>query len=306
MKRSLSLSMRPGPKTRSRRLSCPAKLMVPLPEKERSSRTPEKLAEPAFAPGKGLATVKYGFRRTLDVFQARYHQMRFRHVYSILKAPLRNAATRQDLNHILTLISFLSVNLFPVYLFSWIVCLDYTFLGRIMPLWIRLAWLNVLHYITWGCVSLYAVNITRLLITMMTNSRAWWLDWEETIYLFIRPRVTQRLKNAATSLWESWHHKCWSFIRGIQAKSSEQRQVIQEVCVRRNLPPLVQETICDFVNLKGMDKLDYRWYLHDNRKNSPMLKHMNYECREAIASFLIPKPAFALDKDEIVDLFCQS
>jgi len=265
------------------------------------------LEEPPYAPGAEPDKPHRGFKKMLNIFDAKYARYYFKNTFSALRAPFRNAASIQDLNHILTLIAFLAVNLLPVHIFSFIVFSDYAILVEIMPLQVRLIWLHCLYYITWFFVLLYAVNVGRLLATLIIDvpQHFWWIDWEETLYRILRPRVIQRIKDAADSLWEDYHKRTWGYIRGIQAEVSEKNKAIHEVCKARNLPPLVEGLINDFVCLKGAQELDYRWYLHDNRANSKALEGLDYSCRETIASFLIPKQAFFLNKDEIVDLYCE-
>merc|ERR1711964_234026 len=208
---------------------------------------------------------------------------------------------------ILTLVCFLVVNLMPVYVFSLIVFSDYAVLSVGMPAKLRVLWLSGLYYITWLFVAIYAINVGRLLCTLLINlpHHFWWIDWEETLYRIIQPQVFRRIKDVADWLWEAYHKRTWGYIRGIQAEVNEKNKAIHEVCKARNLPPLVEGLINDFVCLKGAQELDYRWYLHDNRANSKALEGSDYNCRETIASFLIPTQAFLLNKDEIVDLYCE-
>lgn len=42
----------------------------------------------------------------------------------------------------------------------------------------------------------------------------------------------------------------------------------------------------------------------DTSENSKHLKEMDYYVRENIAAFLIPKQAFHLDKDQLLELYC--
>merc|ERR1712098_99135 len=189
--------------------------------------------------------------------------------------------------------------------FSLIVFSDYAVLKG-MPAEIRVVWLTFLYYITWFFVGVYAINVGRLLCTLLIDlpHHHWWIDWEETLYRAMQPWIFQRIKDAADSLWEFYHKATWGFIRGIQADVREKRETIHEIAEARDLPPLVESLICEFLCLEGTDELDYRWHLHDNRANMTALHGMDYNTRECIASFIIPEPAFKLNKDQIVDLYC--
>merc|ERR1712167_58708 len=98
-------------------------------------------------------------------------------------------------------------------------------------------------------------------------------------------------------LWENYHQRTWEYIWGIQAHAKENSRAVEFVAQEHNLPKDVAQTIESFLNVQGVNELDYRWYLHDNRKNMKHLRKMDYSTRECIASFLIPEPAFKMDKD---------
>merc|ERR1712098_959681 len=124
------------------------------------------------------------------------------------------------------------------------------------------------------------------------------------VYNWSRPKVISLFKAATDTVWENFHLKTWKFIRRIQSDSSASKQAIQEACADRDLPQLVEACLVDFAVLKGTRELDYRWYLHDNRKKSPYLREMGYGLREGIASFLIDENAFSLTKNAIVEVYC--
>merc|ERR1711964_716009 len=132
-----------------------------------------------------------------------------------------------------------------------------------------------------------------------------WLDWEEAIYSWLRPSAIHCMELASDFVWEDFHKKTWRFIRGVQAENRAKEAVVKQVAKERNLPPLVEGALLDFAVVKGTREMDYRWFLHDCRKQSPYLSEMKYGVRECIASFLIHPEAFELSKDDIVDLFCE-
>jgi len=325
-------------KTKVQRSSCPARLLTELSndvisqlnvdaaESERESSLnrfsttetdaalskfkPEpqpKVNEPPYAPGTKLATPKRGAWKLLDVADARYARFYFSKMFAIFKAPFRTVTSIHDLNNIITLFAFLAVNLLPVHIFSLLVFADYACFVQYMPVGIRILWLQALYYVTWFFVLLYAVNVGRLMATLIIDipNHLWWIDWEETLYRFIRPRTIAYFRDGADKLWSSYHQRTWHYIRGIQADVCETKQAIHEGCEERGLPPLVEGMIIDFTCLKGANELDYRWYLHDNRDNMHALKELNYQCRETIASYLIPEEAFGLDKDQLLEHYCE-
>jgi len=263
--------------------------------------------EPPYAPGTKLAKPKHGFWKMMEVLDARYARFYFSKMFAVFKAPFRTVNSIHDLNNILTLIAFLAVNLLPVHIFSLLVFADYACFVQYMPVGVRVLWLQALYYVTWFFVLLYAVNVGRLMATLIVDipNHLWWIDWEETLYRFIRPRTIEWFRKGADQLWASYHQRTWQYIRGIQAEVCEKRQAIRAGCKMRNLPPLVEGMIIDFACLKGANELDYRWYLHDNRENMKALKELDYTCRETIASYLIPKEAFTLDKDELLEMYCE-
>jgi len=310
------------------RASCPARFLIPELEEARQNQEisrvvtrqrrtvlagehseyalPRESDEPPYAPGRAVAKPLRGIWKKIEVFKAQNARCCFKKLFGCLRAPFRNQTSIQDLRHILTLVCFLVVNLMPVYVFSLIVFSDYAVLSVGMPAQLRVLWLHGLYYITWLFVAIYAINVGRLLCTLLVNlpHHFWWVDWEETLYRSIQPQVFRRIKDAADSLWESYHRRTWGYIRGIQAEVREKKQAIHEIAEARNLPPLVEDLICSFVCLEGAEELDYRWHLHDNRNNMGALEGVDYNTRECIASFLIPEPAFRLNKDQIVDLYC--
>lgn len=62
--------------------------------------------------------------------------------------------------------------------------------------------------------------------------------------------------------------------------------------------------IKDMCCVKGVDELNYRYYMHDMRNDLKYAKTLDYKTRETILSFIIPEQAFQMNKDDIVDAFC--
>merc|ERR1711964_182894 len=221
-----------------------------------------------------------------------------------LRAPLRTVQAQRDTQSMITLLCFLIVNMLPVHIFATVICFDYCWLADKMSPGARVQWLSFLYYATWAFVGLYAIKVMRLVLALIGNIQLWWVDWEGTLFNFAIERFFPAIKVASDYLWETYHNRTWSYIRGIQADDIEKREVIREISEERNLPDLVESLITDMVCLEGAQELDYRWYLHDNRHNMKALHGLRYAQRECIASFLIPEPAFEMNKDAIVDLFC--
>jgi len=138
------------------------------------------------------------------------------------------------------------------------------------------------------------------------NWGAAWLDFETMAQNRVIPAFWSGLKWAVHATWQFYHDRVWVYVREVQMKQSELKQAVCEVCEDKELPPEIAETINSFLCTEGVQELDYRWYLHDNRHNEKHVQPLDYKTRECIASFLIPEPAFNLNKDQIVDLYCET
>lgn len=253
-----------------------------------------------------LKTAK-GIDRSVEVINAVATQYMFKNLYAFFRRPFRHTRRFREINDMLTLICFLLVNLLPVQIFAFTIFADYMWFSGSMATEMRSNWLNCLYWGTWGFVIVYSLNIFRLATVMMAPLNNWWLnflDWEGMMYINLLNRFWSLMKYVVEWLWESYHQKTWEYIYGIQAVAKQNTDAVQFVADEHNLPKDVANTIESFLNVEGINELDYRWYLHDNRRNLKNIRRMNYQTRECIASFLIPEPAFKMDKDAIVSLFC--
>merc|ERR1712098_805660 len=216
----------------------------------------------------------------------------------------RDREVMRDTHGLLTLACFLAVNMVPVHIFASVICVDYCWLSSRMSDEFRLTWLTGMYFFTWAFVALYALNVVRLVCVLVWNVQTWFVDWEGTLFNRIYGPFFRVLKWGSDTLWESYHNRTWSYIRGIQAESKEKKEIIRRLAEREGLPDIVQDIITDMVCLKGAEELDYRWYMHDNRHNMRLLKGMKYDTRECITSFLVPNSALSMNKDAIVSEYC--
>jgi hypothetical protein len=302
-------------KTECRRMSCPGRVEVPEQTgQEQGNATSEvpqhhdseshDVQDAPHAPGTLNPPPSTGLGRTLAVWDARFARACFKKFYGFLRKPFRGERAFRDTNEMLTLLCFLIVNMLPVHIFSLVIFADYMWFTNYMDPNTRIKWLGFLYYATWSFVVLYTINVARLSAALMLGINSPLIDWEGALFRRIVAPFWQGLKWTVETLWESYHRRTWNYIRGIQESTKTRYEAITEGLDERDIPKGIQRIIAEMTLVEGVQELDYRWYLHDNRRNMKNLEGLSYKCRECIAEFLIPQPAFKLNKDAIVDLYC--
>lgn len=269
--------------------------------REKLRKIPKAPNEPNF--NKSELKVKRGFGRKLQILEARGIQEVFRSYYYSLRRPFRRNQEFRRWNEFISAFIFGILNVLPPLIFVYVILLDCLFLRNLQSDEERSVWVNYLWCFTKTFVICYCINLIRLGYVFFRGAHGW-LDFESILYQPILRVFWKSLKWFVEWIWETYHNKTWKFIRGIQAQTRERGDLVHALAGQRNLPPRVEGLIGAFLTVQGVNELDYRWFLHDNRRKMRHLRKLDYKTRECIASFVIPEPAFKMNKDALVNLYC--
>merc|ERR1711964_160623 len=235
--------------------------------------------------------------------EARGIQEFFTTWYYQLRWPFRRNREFRLWNDVLGAMIYAIFNIIPPALFVYLILIDFLVLRKVQSDEEREWWITCLSWFTRVFLVVYSANLLRLGYVFYYGAHGWF-DFEARIHRPFLRWFWSSLKYYVEWAWEIYHGKTWKFIRGIQAQTREKHDLVGELAARKNLPPRVEALLSEFLTIRGVNELDYRWFLHDNRRKMRYLRKLDYKTRECIASFVIPKPAFKMNKDALVNLYC--